>query len=160
MALGLHNQVSAKNTKAKKRVGRGNASGKGTTAGRGSKGQKARSGGRSGLKLKGMKANLQNIPKLPGFKSLRSKKEVVNISALETHFNNGDLVNASTLEAKKLIVSKKVGVKILGNGTLSKKLKVAVDAVSQSAADAITKAGGTVIVPKKKIEADQSNDSK
>lgn len=144
MALSLHNQKSVKNLKSKKRIGRGHGSGRGTYAGRGLKGQKARSGGRGGLKLLGMKGNMQNLPKLPGFKSLKPRMETVTLAALEKHYADGAKVTPENLLKKKLVLTTRNGVKVLGSGTLSKKLLVIADAVSAQAQVAIEKAGGTV----------------
>ncbi|PIY78798.1 MAG: 50S ribosomal protein L15, partial [Parcubacteria group bacterium CG_4_10_14_0_8_um_filter_35_7] len=88
MSLSLHNLKSRKRKK-RKRVGRGNASGHGTYSGRGLKGQKSRSGGKKGLKLKGFKVIIQNIPKTRGFKSIHPKMEIVNTGDLEKKFKEG-----------------------------------------------------------------------
>ncbi len=146
MALSLHNQKSVKNLKAKKRIGRGHGSGRGTYAGRGLKGQKARSGGRGGLKLLGMKGNMQNLPKLPGFKSLKPRMETVTLATLEKHYKDGAKVTPENLLKNKLILTTHHGVKVLGTGTLTKKLIVIADAVSAQAQAAIEKAGGVVKV--------------
>lgn len=161
MALKLHNLKPAKGAKKrKKRVGRGDSSGHGTYATRGLKGQRSRSGGKGGLKLKGMKANIQSTPKLGGFKSLRPKLAIVNLKDLEKHFNEKDLITAGKLAEKKLIKEVKYGVKILGMGQINKKLTVKVDRISDSAKKAIEKAGGKVIVfakDKKKKDAKITN---
>ena len=78
--LTLHNlKRFAKSKKAKERIGRGNASGHGTYATRGLKGQKSRTGGRKGLIKKGLKTTLQRLPKNKGFKSLKLKEEIINL---------------------------------------------------------------------------------
>lgn len=135
-----------------KRVGRGNASGRGTYSSRGLKGQKSRSGGRGGLKLRGLKQLLRNKPKMGGFKSPHVKLNAVTIVALEKIFNDGELVNAAILAKKKIIHSPKTGLKIIGNGKLSKKLNVTADKFSESAKKAIMEAGGTIteVVARKK----------
>lgn len=147
MALKLHNLKPAKGSKKrKKRLGRGNASGLGNYSGRGMKGQRSRSGGKGGLKLKGMKAGIQSIPKLGGFKSDKPKPAIVNLKDLEKNFKEGEIVNASSLLQKGLIKTKKNGIKILGVGEIKKKLTVKVDKISDSAKEAISKAGGKVIL--------------
>lgn len=106
-----------------KRVGRGIASGKGKTAGRGTKGQKSRSGFNIPRTFEGGQTPLvQRISKIKGFKSHQIKPQVLNIAVIEKKFKDGDEVNLKTLIEKKLIVDKKPAVKILG-GKLTKKLK-------------------------------------
>ena len=141
--LSLHN-LKAKKRKKAKRFGRGNASGRGSYSGRGIKGQRARSGGRRGLKRRGLMGLLRNKPKLGGFKSLQPKMETVNVEKLEENFEAGEIVNAKKLMAKSLIKDNRRGVKILGEGQLTKKLTVVADDFSESAKGAIIKAGGNV----------------
>jgi large subunit ribosomal protein L15 len=163
MALKLHNLKPAKGAKKKKkRVGRGDSSGHGNYSTRGLKGQRARSGGKGGLKLKGFKSNVQSIPKLGGFKSLKSKLAIVNLKDLEKHFDNDEVITPAKLVNKKLIDNAKNGVKILGMGKLSKKFTVKVDKVSDSAKQAIEKAGGKVItfIDNKKVDDKKSKESK
>jgi len=143
MPLSLSNLKSfAGSARNKKRVGRGNASGHGTYSGRGQKGQKARSGGKRGLKLKGFKRLMQNIPKLRGFRSLYHKAEVANIGDLENKFSGGAIIDGKKLFEAGLIKTDQFGVKILGDGKLTKKFTVKANAFSNSAKDAIEKAGG------------------
>ncbi|OGY45557.1 MAG: 50S ribosomal protein L15 [Candidatus Buchananbacteria bacterium RIFCSPHIGHO2_02_FULL_38_8] len=143
MELTLHNLKLAKGSKRKiKRMGRGNASGHGTYSGRGQKGQRARSGGKKGLKRRGLHQLLKNKPKLGGFKSLKSKMAIVNLDQLEKVFTIGEIVDGKKLIAKNLIKSNKTGVKILGQGKLTKKLTVIADAFSDSAKKAIMEVGG------------------
>ena len=150
MTLGLHNlKTKSGAKKIKRRVGRGNAS-KGNYAGRGMKGQKSRSGGKSGLKLRGVKGYLQRIPKTKGFKSLKPKNEEVNIGELNTLFNNSEEVTPRILLAKGVIKTIKNGVKVLGQGTLNKKLIVKANAFTEKAKKEIEKAGGQVEVIAKK----------
>ncbi|MDP3899496.1 MAG: 50S ribosomal protein L15 [bacterium] len=108
-------------TKKRKRVGRGNASGHGTYSGRGLKGQKSRSGGRSGLKRKGMKQILLQQPKLRGFKSDKLKNQVINISDINKNFQDGAEISVRALIKAGLIKDIKKPVKILGNGKLTLK---------------------------------------
>ena len=146
MPLGLHNLKPKIRRRVRQRVGRGNASGSGTYSGRGQKGQRARSGGRKGLKRMGFKKTLQNIPKKRGFRSLYAKREVVNIIDLEKFFNAGDSVTPQSLARRGLISTYLHGVKILGTGELSKKLNVSGFFVSASAKQKIAKAGGIIKV--------------
>lgn len=157
MALKLYNLRPARGAKkSKKRVGRGDSSGHGTYSTRGQKGQRARSGGRGGLKLKGLKSGIQSIPKLGGFKSLKSKKAIVNLDIIEENYSNGDIIDSASL-FKKGLTDQKYNAKILGNGKITKKVTVVGVGVSQSAAVAIEKVGGRVISPKKsKSEAAES----
>lgn len=141
--LSLHNlRVNKKAVKKAKRVGRGNASGRGTYSSRGLKGQKSRSGGRSGLKRRGLKQFLKNKPKIGGFRSLKPKMEIVNIQDLDRLFADGELISTKKLVGKKIIDSGRYGVKILGEGKITKKLTVTADNFSESAKQAIIEAGG------------------
>ena len=123
------------------RRGRGHGSGNGKTAGKGHKGQKARSGApRPGFEG-GQMPLYRRIPKR-GFTS-RNHKEIVaiNLDKLEK-FNDGDVVTVTALKEKGIINNSKDGVKILGNGELTKKLTVQVNAFSKSAAEKIEALGG------------------
>lgn len=143
--LSLHNLKPSKNSqKRRKRVGRGNASGKGTYSTRGLKGQRSRSGGKSGLKLKGLKQNLLNIPKVRGFKSGRQPKLEIHLSQLNTVCMDGDVVTPTFLKEKGLIKTIRYGVKVLANGELKKKITLEACSFSQSAREQIEKAGGSV----------------
>lgn len=128
------------------RRGRGHGSGNGKTAGKGHKGQKARSGApRIGFEG-GQMPLYRRIPKR-GFKNRNTLDIVaINVSALENKFENGDVVDAESLLAKGVIKNARDGVKILGMGDLSKKLTVKVDAVSETAKEKIEAAGGSVEV--------------
>ena len=120
MPLSLHTIKPAKGaTKKRKKVGRGNASGRGTYSGRGIKGQRSRSGGKSGLKRLGMRIILKNIPKKRGFKSDKPKNQVVNLTDLNKHFKDGDVVSPKSLLKAGLIDTIKLPVKILGKGELT-----------------------------------------
>ena len=145
MSLRLHTIKPAKGaTKKRKRVGRGNASGHGTYSTRGLKGQRSRSGGKSGLKLRGFRANLQNAPKLRGFNSPKPAKAELKLSDIQTHFNDGDVVSPETVKEKKIIKSSKSGIKVLGNGNLTKKVTIKGCYISASAAEKVQAAGGKV----------------
>ncbi len=130
-------------THAKKRVGRGPGSGQGKTAGRGEKGQKSRSGYTSKLGFEGGQMPLQRrIPKR-GFTNIFKKHHaVVNVSDLE-RFDNGATVDEAALRQAGLVKGQHDGIKILGDGKLSKKLTVTADKFSESARKQIEAAGGT-----------------
>ncbi len=126
------------------RVGRGGKRGK--TAGRGTKGQKARSGHRIRPNMRDI---IKKYPKLRGYKfsSTEVKPEVVNLAVIELHFENGDTVSPATLIEKKLVrkfAGRTPEVKILATGALSKKLTVTGCILSAAAKAAVEKAGGKV----------------
>lgn len=129
--------------KKRKRLGRGIGSGTGKTAGKGHKGQKARAGRGMRLGFEGGQMPLQRrIPKR-GFNNIFAKDIVsVNVSSLEKAFNDGDIVDAAALKNAGIIKKELDGVKILGNGEISKKLTVKVNAYSESAKQKIETAGG------------------
>ncbi len=132
--------------KPRKRVGRGTASGHGSTAGRGDKGQLSRAGGGKGPGFEGGQNPLHmRMPKLPGFKNrFRTEYAIVNVSRLEALFDKGDVVDVDALFAKGVIKSKTTPVKVLGDGELTKALTVKADKVSGTARTKIEAAGGTV----------------
>jgi len=131
-----------------KRLGRGDGSGKGTYSGRGLKGQRSRSGGKNKLKRRGLKQFLLQIPKSRGFRSIHASFQAVNIKSLNDKFNDGDLINKNILLNKGLIRTKKLKVKILGQGEIKKKLNIWAHSFSKTAESAINKAGGSVNVIK------------
>ena len=146
MPLTLHTIQPAKGARrGKKRIGRGLAK-KGTYSGRGAKGQRSRSGGKSGLKLLGLRQIMLATPKLRGFKSGRPDAEVVNVGALSNAFAEGQTVNPQNLLEKGLISRVDKGVKILGNGTMAIKISIVGCQVSKTAQEKIEGAGGTVKV--------------
>lgn len=145
MALHLSN-LRAHPRKKRKVVGRGNASGHGTTATRGQKGQRARTGGRKNLYRRGLKMFLQQLPKSRGFSSFHAKHAAVNLGDLEKKFSDGAVVNKRMMVSSGLIPDAGMLVKVLGGGTLKKKLTVYADAFSASARDAVTAAGGRAVV--------------
>ncbi|MEA3272129.1 MAG: 50S ribosomal protein L15 [Patescibacteria group bacterium] len=145
MPLALHTIKPAKGSKRnKKRVGRGNASGHGTYSTRGLKGQRSRSGGKGGLKYKGMKQMLLSVPKKRGFKSLKPKPEVLNINDLDAKFNDNAKITPKTLRESGLISKIDKGVKILGKGETEKKFTIIGCDVSKSAREKIEKSGGII----------------
>lgn len=131
---------------AKKRLGRGIGSGLGKTAGKGTKGQNARSGGGVRPGFEGGQLPLfQRLPKR-GFKSLnRVEYKIVNVEQLN-QFRAGSVVDVEKLIEAGLVKDAVNGVKILGNGKLEKKLTVKANKFSESAKQAIEAAGGSVEV--------------
>ena len=143
----LHDLTPAPgSTKNRKRVGRGNSSGHGTTSGRGQKGQWSRSGGGVRVGFEGGQMPLaRRLPKR-GFHNIFAKPlEAVNVYVLEK-FEDGDVVNAQALLEKGILSKCEYGVKILGNGEITKKLTVQASAFSASAKEKIEAAGGKVEV--------------
>jgi large subunit ribosomal protein L15 len=130
--------------KRKVRVGRGIGSGLGKTAGRGTKGQKARrnihprfEGGQTPIH--------RRLPVKKGFRNPNHVEyAVLNVGMLETAFESGTDVTPATIREKGLVGNVKDGIKILGQGELKKKLKVSAHAFSKSAQEKIEKAGGEV----------------
>lgn len=146
----LHELQPKTPRKSAKRIGRGGKRGK--TSGKGHKGQKARAGNSSRPEMREI---IKKLPKLRGHGTNRARTvnaervrpEVVNVSALEIHFQSGDTVSPKVLQAKGVVRSrgkKTPLVKILGNGDLTKKLTVTGCTVSVSAKEKIQKAGGSV----------------
>jgi len=142
--LDLSNLKPAPGSKKKiKRVGRGNASGTGTTAGRGTKGQKSRSGGKVPTWFEGGQMPIyRRLPKR-GFKN-RFRKEyvIVNISDL-ADFESGSVVDRQALKEKGRIPSLNVAVKLLADGDIAVPLTIKLDMASSSAVVKIEKAGGS-----------------
>ena len=130
-------------TKERKRIGRGPASGQGKTAGKGHKGQKARAGRGMQIGFEGGQMPLQRrIPKR-GFNNIfRKEFAIVNLASLDKAFNDGDTVTIEALVASGLVKKTLDGVKVLGNGELTKKLTVQVNAYSETAKSKIEAAGG------------------
>ena len=128
------------------RRGRGHGSGNGKTAGKGHKGQKARSGApRAGFEG-GQMPLYRRIPKR-GFTNINSKEIViVNIQTLENKFEEGDTISVKTLIETGIVKNPRDGVKILGKGKLTKKLNVRANAFSASAKEKIESLGGTAEV--------------
>ena len=145
--MNLHelSPAAGSNTKAY-RKGRGAGSGNGKTAGRGHKGQWARSGGGVRVGFEGGQMPLaRRIPKR-GFHNIFAKPlEAVNVAALEK-FEDGSVVNAQAMLEKGILSKCQYGVKILGSGKLTKKLTVQASAFSASAKEKIEAAGGKVEV--------------
>ena len=141
--MNLHelSPAAGSNTKAY-RKGRANGSGNGKTGGRGHKGQKARSGGGVRIGFEGGQMPLaRRLPKR-GFNNIFAERlEAINVSALNK-FEDGATVNVCDLLEKGILSKCEYGVKILGNGSLTKKLTVQASAFSASAKEKIEAAGG------------------
>ncbi len=135
--------------KAPKRVGRGSSSGLGTTAGKGNKGQQSRSGGKTYVGFEGGQMPLYRRIARRGFSNEPFKKvfAIFNLSQLEEKYADGETVDRVSLDAKGLLTKNADGIKVLGDGDITKKLNVCVDKVSASAKEKIEKAGGSVKVP-------------
>ena len=129
-------------TKESKRIGRGHGSGNGKTAGKGHKGQKARAGHGMQVGFEGGQMPLQRRVPKRGFNNIFAEEWVaINVSALEV-FEDGATVDAAALKDKGIIKKADLPVKVLGNGKLSKKLTVNLNAFSAAAAEKINAAGG------------------
>ena len=129
-------------THAKKRVGRGSGSGLGKTSGKGQKGQKARSGGSINPVFEGGQLPLfRRIPKR-GFKNynFRTRYAVINLDSLN-RFDEGTVVTPALLKETGIIKNQLDGVKVLGNGTLEKKLTIQANKFSASALEKIKESG-------------------
>lgn len=145
MSYSLHTLRPAPGSQHRtRRLGRGHGSGRGKTAGRGTKGQKARSGGRKGLKRLGMKRILLQQPKARGFRSLYPKPAIVNIGDLATMFPTAARINARAIVAKGMIRDAQNGIKVLGRGDCTHALTLVGLQVSSGAKEKIEKVGGTV----------------
>lgn len=146
MALSLNNIHPAKgSTHKKKRVGRGPGSGLGKTAGRGEKGQKSRSGYSRKVGFEGGQMPLhRRLPKR-GFTNIFKKRWLeVSLAALEGHFQANEEVTPELLHERGIIKKAKHDVVVLGNGELTKALRVSAHRFTRSAREKIEKAGGTV----------------
>lgn len=154
-------QTTPGSRQSTKRKGRGFGTGVGKTAGRGQKGQKAREGKKVRLGFEGGQMPLfRRMPKR-GFNNI-SRKEyaIVNLTDLDSKFKNGAEVTPVALYEAGLIKQVKTGVKILGNGSIEKKLTVSADKFSKSAIAAIEKAGGKIQLIEKVASADTKEDKK
>ncbi len=143
----LHKLNKSPEAKASKRVGRGMSSGSGKTSGRGHKGQKARSGTSIPAWFQGGQSTLfRRLPKR-GFNNKRFEKKfaVINLSDLE-RFNDGDVITPEVLFEHGIIKKELSGIKVLGNGKLTKKVTVKAHRFSSAAVTKIEKAGGTAEV--------------
>jgi large subunit ribosomal protein L15 len=137
-----YNELKVSSNKTTKRVGRGISAGQGKTAGRGTKGQKSRTG-HSKMRatfMGGQRAIMQAVPKLKGFKSIHNKAEVVYTDVLNTL--SGDVDNFALAKAN-LISSPYIKAKVITRGELTAKIALKTQFASKSAVEAIKKAGGS-----------------
>ena len=151
--IGLHSLAPPPGSRRpRKRIGRGEGSGTGKTAGRGQKGAGSRSGSKRRARFEGGQMPIHmRMRKLRGphkkqsmpFESFRTATQPVNVADLEARFGAGDEVTPQTLRAAGL-AKRRHPVKVLGRGELTKKLSVHAHAFSASAKEKIEKAGGTV----------------
>jgi large subunit ribosomal protein L15 len=147
MAISLNTLRPAKgSTHKKKRVGRGPGSGLGKTAGRGEKGQKSRSGYSRKIGFEGGQMPLhRRLPKR-GFTNIFKKRWVeISLAALEQNFNADEEITPEVLHTRGLIKKAKHDVVVLGNGEISKPLRVSAHRFTKSAREKIEKAGGAVV---------------
>ena len=140
----LENLQKSKETKAAKRVGRGPGSGMGKTATRGENGQKSRSGASIPAWFQGGQTPLHRRIPIRGFnnKNFTTRYAVINLSDLDKFFNDGDVVTPEVLKERKIIKKQLSGVKVLGNGELTKKLTVKANRFSSKAVTKIENSGG------------------
>jgi large subunit ribosomal protein L15 len=156
-----YNELSASANKNRKRVGRGISAGQGKTAGRGTKGQGARTGKKLASSFTGGQLSLvQAIPKNRGFKSLRTPAQVVYMDHLNAF--KGKVVDNMSLFEAGLVATPFHTVKVIARGELTAKVTLNVQGASKSVQEAITKAGGTfnktaTPLPKSSKEAEKAD---
>ncbi len=139
------NDLNLTKNRSPKRVGRGTASGHGKTAGRGTKGQSSRSGGKVRPGFEGGQNPLyKRLPKLPGFTSHRPKAENIYTGQLDAFA--GKTVDNFTLANAGLVSSPYTKVKLISKGEVTKKVTVKLQAASETAIEAVQKAGGSFSV--------------
>jgi|TARA_B100001245_G_scaffold236489_1_gene227720 large subunit ribosomal protein L15 len=137
-----YNELNITANKSRKRVGRGIAAGGGKTAGRGTKGQGARTGKKlNAMFMGGQRALVQAIPKARGFKSLRTPAQIVYLDHLNAF--KGKTADNTTLFEAGYISTPYHTVKVIARGELTAKVTLKVQGASKSVIEAITKAGGT-----------------
>ncbi|MBI4359512.1 MAG: uL15 family ribosomal protein [Candidatus Jacksonbacteria bacterium] len=129
MKLKFHNLQPVPKTRQKKRVGRGNSSGKGTYSTRGIKGQKARAGAGGMRKRSLMRQLVKKIPKLGGFKPARSNHSAITVNVIEKRFAEGETVNRASLVAKKILSAREARgtIKIIGAEPITKHIIIEED---------------------------------
>jgi large subunit ribosomal protein L15 len=133
--------------KSRKRVGRGPGSGTGKTASRGSKGQGSRSGSSTSPVFEGgQMPYVRRIPKRGFNNKWADTVAIVNLALLEKHFEAGEEISPETISGKGLVSGRYDALKVLGNGELTKGLKITAHHFSRSATEKIEKAGGQAIV--------------
>lgn len=133
------NELKSIKNKGKKRVGRGIAAGGGKTAGRGTKGQKSRSGYNIPTKFEGGQTPLNmRLHKLPGFKTHKEKVEIISFNDINRYYKDGETLSVETL-IKKGILSRDKSVKVLANGELKVQIKISGIKISKKAQDILEK---------------------
>jgi large subunit ribosomal protein L15 len=155
MALSLNNlKPTAGSTHKKKRVGRGPGSGHATTAGRGHQGQKSPSGNSSRPGFEGGQMPLQRRLPKRGFTNIFKKQWIeISLAKIEASFNAGDEVTPELLHERGLIKKAKHDLVILGNGDISKSLKISAHRFTKAAKDKIERAGGSANEIRKAADA-------
>jgi large subunit ribosomal protein L15 len=165
--IGLHNLKPATGSrKARKRIGRGEGSGTGKTAGRGQKGWGSRSGskrryrfegGQNPIHMRMRKLRGPHMKKSMPFEPFRTQTQPVNLLDLEARFDSGAAVTLEAMKSKGLATRKDIPVKVLGKGELSKPLTVHAHGFSKTARERIEAAGGTcqVIVAAARITPEE-----
>lgn len=148
----LRNELQLSQPRKKRKViGRGGK--KGTYSGKGNKGQKARSGAHVDPLFEGGRSTLiDHMKKKRGFTSRTKKRNIIQLADLEKRFENDAVINAESLMKAKLVAKKNIslGIKILGNGKITKKFTVAKEIfVSESAKKIILATGGEIVAEKK-----------
>ena len=154
-----YNELTIDSKKSAKRLGRGIAAGKGKTAGRGTKGQKSRTGSKKKPGFQGgTNPLMQQLPKLPGFRSYRVKAENVNLGQIE--LIKAKVIDAQVLADNQLISSPFVRVKLLSDGDIKSAKTVKLPLASQAAIEGLTGAGGTFEKVDRLKRSKKSSDSK
>ena len=145
----LH-ELNAGSRKKRKRVGRGPGSGLGKTCGRGHKGAKSRSGFKNKRGFEGGQTPLKRrLPKFGFTNPNRQTYQIINLDRLEKleQLTDGASLEMQQMLEMGLIRNTKTPVKLLGRGSLTKKIKITVDKASRGAVESVTQAGGEVIIP-------------
>ena len=145
----LH-ELNAGSRKKRKRVGRGPGSGLGKTCGRGHKGAKSRSGFKNKRGFEGGQTPLKRrLPKFGFTNRNRQTYQLINLDRLEKleQLTDGASLEMQQMLEMGLIRNTKTPVKLLGRGSLTKKIKITVDKASRGAVESVTQAGGEVIIP-------------
>ncbi|MEC8236717.1 MAG: 50S ribosomal protein L15 [SAR324 cluster bacterium] len=145
----LH-ELNAGSRKKRKRVGRGPGSGLGKTCGRGHKGAKSRSGFKNKRGFEGGQTPLKRrLPKFGFTNPNRQTYQLINLDRLEKleQLTDGASMEMQEMLEMGLIRNTKTPVKLLGRGSLTKKIKITVDKASRGAVESVTQAGGEVIIP-------------
>tara|TARA_B100001123_G_scaffold279617_1_gene311505 strand:- start:1043 stop:1495 length:453 start_codon:yes stop_codon:yes gene_type:complete len=149
MTMQLH-ELNAGSRKKRKRVGRGPGSGLGKTCGRGHKGAKSRSGFKNKRGFEGGQTPLKRrLPKFGFTNPNRQTYQLINLDRLEKleQLTDGTSLEMQQMLEMGLIRNTKTPVKLLGRGSLTKKIKITVDKASRGAVESVTQAGGEVIIP-------------